>query len=118
MREKMLFAAFFSVSEIIAAVFFYMLARIFYEKTEFDIKSVTKGVLERIFLLITLSLNQPAGLTFFGALKLATRIKHEEKNSDEIAKFNDYYLIGNLISVLIALGYTWVYQNIARLLPW
>ncbi|MDC7219783.1 MAG: hypothetical protein PQJ59_07575 [Spirochaetales bacterium] len=103
------------ISEFIVAFFYMLLAQILYKKSEFDIKSILKGAVERIFLVITFSSDYKVGLTFFSALKLATRIKHDEANPEETNKFNDYYLIGNLISVLIALGYTYICQNIEEI---
>ena len=54
-------------------------------------------------------------LTFFSALKLATRLKHSESEAAKENKFNDYYLIGNLASVAITIGYVYVYQNFDHL---
>jgi len=41
-------------------------------------------------------------MTLFSALKLATRLRRE---GAEERGFNDYYLMGNLLSVLAAMGY-------------
>jgi hypothetical protein len=43
---------------------------------------------------------------------LATRLKHNEING-EIDRYNDYYLLGNLISVAIVLLYVclWSHAN-------
>lgn len=92
-----------------------LLASLVYHKSEFDLKSIMKGFLERIFLLIAFSANYQVALTFFAALKLGTRIKHTEINSEETGKFNDYYLIGNMISVLIAFWYTYICKNINQI---
>jgi hypothetical protein len=103
------------IAEILLSFFYQFLAGFVYKKTEFDLKSVLKGFLERIFLLIAFCENYPVALTFFGALKLGTRIKHNEQNAGETAKFNDYYLIGNLISVLAAFGYTYLWRHIQEI---
>ena len=63
--------------------------------------STAKGVLERLVLFIGLIHGFPQILIAFGALKLGTRL-HEEKES-EIS--NNYFLVGNLISILLAMLY-------------
>jgi len=115
MPKNLLIIILIFISEIIVAFFYMFLANLLYKKSEFDIKSILKGVFERIFLLITFVANYQIALTFFSALKLATRIKHNESNTSETGRFNDYYLIGNLLSVLIALGYTYVCKNIDQI---
>lgn len=70
-------------------------------------KSLFKGVLERIFLSVGLLTGYPHVITAFGALKIGTRL-HEEKNS-EIS--NDYFLIGNFISLLTVIIYVYICYN-------
>ena len=53
----------------------------------------------------------PHAITFFSALKLATRLKHQETSEKDTEKFNSYYLIGNLISVTVALFYVWIWNH-------
>src|SRR6266567_636367 len=98
MAKLILLLILFLISEALIALFFAVTAQLFYKKIGFDFKSIIKGVIERLFLLISLVNNYPHALTFFSALKLATRLKHNETPQTE-NKFNDYYLIGNLISV-------------------
>ena len=62
--------------------------------------SILKGLLERTFIVVSLHLNITQSLTLLGALKIATRIKDGE---DRVS--NDFFLIGNLISVLFGIGY-------------
>lgn len=62
--------------------------------------SVLKGLLERVFITFSLLVGYPQALTLFAALKIATRIKDESKIS------SDFYFIGNIISVSLALLYT------------
>lgn len=73
-----------------------------------------KGVLERIFLAIALINNQTNALTFFSALKLATRLKHQEPENEHNG-FNDYYLIGNLASVTVAILYAYLYVHFSEI---
>ena len=99
------------VCEIIMAFLFAIIAQIFYKKSEIDVKSIFKGLAERLFLTIFLYNDMPHALTFFGALKLATRLKHDEINKVETEKFNNYYLLGNLASVTMALLYVWLWNQ-------
>ncbi|TZF81525.1 hypothetical protein FW774_18415 [Pedobacter sp. BS3] len=109
------------VSEIILAFVFSAIAQIWYKKNGIDWRSVIKGVLERTFLMVALINSQTSALTFFSALKLATRLKHSEttdnkENKRELDnKFNDYYLIGNLLSVCVAIGYTHLYTEFDKI---
>lgn len=75
-----------------------------------DFKSVVKGWIERIFITYALLSGFPHALTLFGALKLGTRLKQAD-NVDTAAGrkqaeiFNNYYLVGNLISVGLCILY-------------
>ena len=100
----------FILTEIILAFLFAIIAQVFYKKTGIDFKSIAKGIIERIFLSIALINDITSALTFFSALKLATRLKHEEAKEDH-NKFNDYYLIGNLASVTVAIIYVLLYKD-------
>lgn len=109
-----------AVSETILAVFFAATAKIFYKKIGIDFTSIIKGFIERMFLMIFLFNDYSSALTFYSALKLATRLKHEEKDTignkeSNENRFNDYYLIGNLVSVSAALGYVYLLKNCFKL---
>lgn len=67
--------------------------------------SVFKGVFERIVLSIGLILSFPTILIVFGTLKIATRFKDEEMK-------NDYFLIGNVSSILLALFYYYLFNSV------
>lgn len=99
------------VCEIILAFIFSVTAQIFYKKIGLDFRSIFKGFIERLFLMIFLYNDYASALTLYSALKLGTRLKHEESEARE-NKFNDYYLIGNLVSVTVALMYVYLYKNI------
>ena len=75
-----------------------------------DFKSVFKGLIERAFLTYSLYSGFPHALTLFGALKLGTRLKSADNEQTEEGRkkesnYNDYYLIGNLISVSLSIFY-------------
>ena len=99
------------VSEIVLAFVFSAIAQIFYKKIGLDFRSIFKGLFERIFLVLALYLDYPHALTFFSAVKLATRLKHTESTEAEENKFNDFYLFGNFLSVIVAMIYVWILKN-------
>lgn len=115
MSKLTLLLLLFVISEIIIAFGFAVIAQQFYARLGFDFKSIIKGVIERLFLFIALVNGYTQALTFFSALKLATRLKHSETEPTKENRFNDYYLIGNLASVTITIGYVYVYQNFDQL---
>lgn len=63
-----------------------------------------RGTFERLFLFFAMVNDIFHALTLFGALKIATHIKDDDRVS------NDYFLIGNLISVSAAIGYFLIYN--------
>ncbi len=65
----------------------------------FDLRSICKGMLERLVLFTALIHGYPQILIAFAAMKLGTRL-HEE-NHTEIS--NTFYLVGNFISILLAM---------------
>ena len=101
------------ICEIILAFMFSAISQIFYKKMGFDFRSIFKGLIERLFLMFCLFNDYPHALTFFSALKLGTRLKHEEKPEIE-NKYNDFYLVGNLVSVIVAIGYVLLLKNILK----
>lgn len=111
----LLIAAIMIICEIILAFLFTLIAQKFYKRSEIDVKSIFKGFVERLFLTIFLFNDIPHALTFFSALKLATRLKHNEGSTDESSRFNDYYLLGNLSSVTVVLMYVCIWNHKAAL---
>ena len=63
-------------------------------------RGLMKGWIERGFLVYALISGYPHALTLFAALKIATRIRDDQRIS------NDFYLIGNLVSVSLAIVYS------------
>lgn len=79
-------------------------------KISFNLKSILKGFIERTFVTLSLLSGFPHALTLFGALKLGTRLKKaDDENTQEGRKnetiYNDYYLIGNFISISLCILY-------------
>lgn len=93
----MIHMAIYVVGELGALPVFFLITKMF--KRDLTRSSVLRGALERAFIFIVLLVDLPQGLAFFGALKIATRLKDDDKIS------NDYFLVGNLVSVLIVIGY-------------
>ena len=92
------------VGELVSLPLFYLITRMF--KRGLTLSSVLRGALERLFLYIILIVALPQGLAFFGALKIATRLKDDDKIS------NDYFLVGNLTSVLMVIGYFYLAEHL------
>ncbi len=92
------------VCEALAALVFYLLARWNSpdgtKSARLSWRGLFKGWVERAFLVYAFLRGYPQALTFFAALKIATRIKDENHIS------NDFYLIGNIISVCLAILYS------------
>jgi hypothetical protein len=64
--------------------------------------AVAKGVLERAMMLLGLLLGFPHVLTALAAIKLGTRLQRDKDS--EVS--NNYFYIGNVLSILLALAYT------------
>ena len=92
----------FICEEIVGLVIFPILTRHLgpQDVSAWDIKAILKGTLERLVLYIALLHNYPQILIAFSAMKLGTRLHHEE--GSEIS--NTYFLVGNLLSILLAIA--------------
>ncbi|MBN2346169.1 MAG: hypothetical protein JXO51_07235 [Candidatus Aminicenantes bacterium] len=64
-----------------------------------DLQTI-KGWLERVFLFLCLVYGLPHALIAFGALKIGTRVSDKENRVS-----NDYFFIGNILSLLLAVSY-------------
>jgi len=107
----LLFTCSVLICEIILGFIFSTIAQIFYQKNGIDFRSLLKGIIERAFLFISLINEFPHALTLFGALKVATRLKHTSATPKEEDSYNNFYLLGNFISVTIAIGYVYAYKH-------
>lgn len=96
-------AAIFLVGECVGLVLFAIVRGILSQNFDIERKllEIFKGALERLVITTGLVLNFPQILIMFAALKLANRLKHEG-DDDEM---RNYFLIGNLISVLMCFVY-------------
>lgn len=99
------FLLFYMGSEV-AAYFVFRGVRRHYLGEYGSTRPMWNGIIERVFLYLCILTAVYHGLTLFGALKIGTRIK-----ADENKVSNDYFLIGNMISVSMVLLTTYFYQN-------
>ena len=97
-----------AAGELLVHVLFFMISKFIGKtnKDRIDRVSILKGLLERSFIAVSLFYNMTASLTLLGALKIATRIKDPE---DRVS--NDFFVIGNLVSVLFGMMYFLLIKN-------
>ncbi|WP_051360068.1 hypothetical protein [Adhaeribacter aquaticus] len=69
--------------------------------------AIIKGLLERFFIYLCLVNELPHALTVLGALKIGTRLDADKQH----AISNDYFLIGNISSILLAITYYLVWNK-------
>ncbi len=109
MNTSWIAAAIIIGTELFSIALFTAIARISKSSKSVNAGSIFKGLFERAFIVFALLTGYPQALTFFAALKIGTRIKDDERIS------NDYYLVGNLISVALAILYTVLLQNLLNI---
>jgi hypothetical protein len=100
----------FVIGELVSVFIFALLKRAFNLSKASPVRreSGAKGMLERVVLYIGLLHGFPQILIASGALKIGTRL-HEDKKT-KIS--NDYFLVGNLISLLLAMLYAIIAQQL------
>lgn len=95
---------------ILTLVFHFLNSKVFSviedNQTSLTLIAVLKVIMERILLILGILNGYPHVITAFAALKIGTRI-----NDTEHKISNDYFLIGNLISLLSALAFVLIIQN-------
>jgi len=103
--------------EVILGYFYYMITPVSIRLPDrLDYKSLSKGIIERVFLMVSLLNGYPHALTLFGTLKLATRLKRDtDADKTKESTYNDFYLLGNFISILISFLYVFLYEKIVLL---
>lgn len=97
---------FFYLGSEFVAYFVFRRVRKHYMGEYGSTRPMWNGIIERIFLYLCMLTQVYHGLILFGALKIGTRIKVDDNKVS-----NDYFLIGNMISVSMVLVTTYVYQN-------
>lgn len=102
MTDLILYIAIIVASEALAVLWFWLLSKLNknHSRNKINGSSILKGIAERAFITFTLVNGIEQSLTIFAALKIATRIKDEDRIS------NDFYLLGNLLSITLAIVYS------------
>ncbi len=102
------FVTSFTSGGLIGLLVFYFVRSKFEKNSTKTALSIGKGMLERFAILLGLVALIPTIIIFFGALKLGTRLKEQQESKIS----NDYFLIGNVISIIIAIGQFLIYQQL------
>ncbi len=112
MLQFLIYSAVFIIGEILVTTLFRVVIYLFFQGKEYEQedthtpkiskwRSIAKGVIERLFLYISILQNFPQSLFIFGAIKVGTRLE-----SDKTKRVStDLFIIGNFLSVLAVLGY-------------
>jgi hypothetical protein len=100
----------FLIGEIAMIAIFYFI-NLFMNPTQklFSLGSIVRGVLERGILYVGLIMDYASIIMFFAALKLGTRLEQDKEKKIS----NDYFLVGNLISMGAVLLYIFMNQFIS-----
>lgn len=101
MNHFLVYVAVFIVGEMAAAFLFYFIRRSLAKGQDKPVArlAIFKGVLERLVLFVGLVNEFASVLIVFGTLKISTRLHEDNK----CPVTNDYFLIGNLCTILIAI---------------
>jgi hypothetical protein len=91
---------FYLLGEVIALPVFWLIRRHFDEGRP-TLRVTIMGVIERLVLFIGLSLGIQTIVVLVGAIKIGTRIAPQEEGARKVKA--DYFVIGNLVSVLVVL---------------
>jgi hypothetical protein len=83
-------------------------------KTGTPRREMFKGVLERLVLSVGIAHGIITVIIAFGVLKVATKLSLSaaDHNADHVQNHNDYFLIGNLLSILFAVVYALIAVNL------
>ena len=102
--------AVFSAGELVGLLLFTLIKKAVgpEESSVSNLISIAKGFLERLVMFTGLLHGYPQILIAFGAIKIATRLSTDQQR--EIS--NNYFLIGNFVSIFLALVYTIITRKI------
>lgn len=91
---------FYLLGEVVAFPLFWVIRRHFGEGRP-PLRVTVMGMVERLVLFVGLSMGIQTIVVLVGAIKIGTRIAPQE---EEVRKVKaDYFVIGNLVSVLVVL---------------
>lgn len=107
MPKILIFVLIFICGEIIATIIFKIIQYYLGENLNYKVdRAVIKGILERLFLFLALIYKLPQALIAFAAIKIGTRFIEEESKIS-----NDYFYIGNITSLLLAILYFIIWSH-------
>lgn len=102
----------FVIGELVALVAFARVRAIYAPRIEgkptSGRRALYKGLLERLVIYLGLLMGYGVIIAAFGAFKLGTRWKEDEPTPIS----NDYFLVGNLVSLLVVLGEVLVFRGL------
>lgn len=106
MIKYIIYGLIFTLGEVLAYLIFQKIDKKFRKMAGQESRAgewmpIVKGILERFFVYFSLLNGFAHALSIFGALKIGTRLDEDKKHKVS----NDYFFIGNLISVLFAISY-------------
>ncbi|MEQ9424898.1 MAG: hypothetical protein RJQ09_10795 [Cyclobacteriaceae bacterium] len=106
MSKLVLFLSILLIGEVLNVVVFKVIKGYYNpEDKRVDFHSLVKGNLERLFIFLSLTQGLPQALIVFGALKIGTRLKSSDNQIS-----NDYFLVGNLVSLTTSTLYYMLYN--------
>lgn len=113
--KVLIFILIFLLGELLAFFIFKAIRKRFERETQNDestrrldtSNAILKGWLERFFIFLCLINELPHALTVLGALKLGTRLDADKHHPVS----NDYFLIGNITSILVGICYFLVWNK-------
>ncbi|MFZ1694422.1 MAG: hypothetical protein WAT74_14595 [Flavobacteriales bacterium] len=91
---------YYLLGEVIALPVFWMIRRHFGEGRP-PVRVTAMGMIERLVLFVGLSMGIQTIVVLVGAIKIGTRIAPQEEDMRKVKA--DYFVIGNLVSVLVVL---------------
>jgi hypothetical protein len=112
MNHPIIFFLIFFIGEIAASLVFLFILNPLMKKDVEVLKTskwngIYKGILERFILFLAMINGITMILPLFGALKIGTRLESEKGSKVS----NEYFLIGNLLSVLFVIIYYLLYHR-------
>ncbi len=107
MNNYLKFLLILAAGEIAASIIFYFVRKFFEVKSADKKRAFVGGVIERTVLFFGLAIDVSQVIIMFGTLKIGTMFSATKGDK----KTNEYFLTGNLISVLLVLLYYFAYTK-------
>ena len=91
---------------------FRLLSKKFGQELNRESNARLKGWIERLVIFLGLAASLPQTLVIFGALKIGTRLDEDKSNRVK----SDFFLVGSLVSLMIAMAFYFSWKKLAILL--